>query len=221
MLIFARLPRLLHIANASPPHWSSTDKQAFYALKQRLLERYAAEGGFDVQHIPGKRCWRCDGTGTHTYFESGDQDYCWKCGGDGWFKSPKWVTLQRYVWGPYPFHIPRETSYKRPVPDITRIEGYIAHAVYGGRQSELAYAWLCVKCCKWRLFWSWVKSGRPCGLQWHPLLVLKQVVNTIRWNVPSPVKCRECEGRMWVTTWNRYGRTCSSCQSRKREDVPF
>ena len=121
------LGRLLHLANASPPF---EFRKEFYALKEEILERYGTRDGHDVQHIPGKECYTCDGTGIFERY-NGDTDYCYRCGGSGWYKSPVWVVLERFRLGRFSFHIPRKRSYTKPDPDTTRIHGYIKHASYG------------------------------------------------------------------------------------------
>ena len=55
--------RLLHIANSYP---EAVDKKRFYAMKDRILRRYGRRDGFDIQHVAGKKCWSCDGTGVAT-----------------------------------------------------------------------------------------------------------------------------------------------------------
>lgn len=188
------LATLLHKANSSPP-WEF--KKDFYELKQRILQRFGTPDGHDVQHIPGKECYGCDGTGIFKYSE---YDTCERCYGSGWYKQPVWVVLRRYRFGRYVFHSPESRSYTRPDPDITRIHGYVEHARYPGRQHDLAFAWLCLLFGRWGLFWRWLGSSRPCGFQRHPFLIARQVVCTVRWKLHDlRARCNRCRRHVWAS----------------------
>lgn len=132
------IPKLLHIAN-SYPH--AIDKERFYAMKARILKRWAKPDGYDVQHFEGKTCWRCNGTGFEddSYFDP-DWDDCWKCGGCGWFKPPVWIVLDRYRFGKFVFHTPAERVYEKPeTPSQTKtIYGLVSHRDYGYRKPAYA-----------------------------------------------------------------------------------
>ena len=129
---------LLHHANRSGEYRSK-----FYPIKDRILKAYGKEIGYDIQHIPGKKCHSCGGTGQHarysnTYpYKPYDWDDCWHCFG-GWYKLPQWNCLARIRFGRYTFHKPikREERVKNPwtedkmgwkVMDRPVIKGYIDH----------------------------------------------------------------------------------------------
>lgn len=210
--------RLLHLANTQPP-WDF--KQEFYALKTRLLEKHAAIDGHDVQHIEGKHCFRCGGSGRYSGWHG--TDYCRKCEGSGWWKSPKWIVLERCRWREFVFHIPREVSRVKPEPDTTRIEGYVEHADYGDK-SVLAFPTLCVLCGEWRLLWRWLNASRTC--RWtHPWFALQAVVTTVRWKLSDLRRRCRCGRR----TWSSSRMICRKCRKEAErsselilsEQVPF
>src|SRR6185369_13280700 len=97
------LSTLLHYANLS------ASSARFYALKNKLLDRYGKTIGYDVQYLDGKKCYTCGGTGVYTgyYWESGEawHDTCNRCW-RGWFKPPVWNVLLKRKFGKYTFHTP-------------------------------------------------------------------------------------------------------------------
>jgi len=174
------IARLLHYANADPPY---ATRQDFYRLKTELLERYAKQDGFDVQHIPGKVCWSCNGTGG--VYERGD---CYRCMGDGWYRRPRWIMLERFRFGRYIFHVPREIRFQQPM--LVDIEGYIRHPHYGALSAE-AVLWLYLLCRKWRLFWQQLRSCesfRP-RIYKHPLSWIGTILAVQR--------CQHCGRYLW------------------------
>ncbi len=128
------LPTLLHHANRH-----SKDSH-FYAIKKSILLKYTDVDGCDVQHIEGKQCFSCNGTGDF-YHWSGDTDICFKCAGTGMFKDPFWSVLQRYKFGKYTFHQPLAKVYKKPNTQTNIINGYISHkdTKYGGYAVMILY----------------------------------------------------------------------------------
>ena len=126
--------KLLHVANSYP---DAVDKAAFYRMKSIILKRLGTRDGFDIQHIKGKKCFTCGGSGIYTgyHFNSGDEwnEPCWRCWG-GWYKRPVWVVLDRYRLGGFVFHQPACRLYGVP-PSVTSqvslINGYIEHRDYG------------------------------------------------------------------------------------------
>lgn len=133
------LGALLHIANSYP---GAVNKKRFYAMKTRILERFGKRDGFDIQHIKGKDCWTCEGSGVYVgyHFYSGDEwrDTCNRCWGTGWYKQPVWVRLERFDLGGFVFHTPRERLYEEPEGEHTTMTGYVKHANYGYRKPEWA-----------------------------------------------------------------------------------
>jgi hypothetical protein len=127
---------LLHHANRY------TKLQGFYVIKDHLLKKYGVHLAYDIQHIPGKKCWSCGGTGEHarysnTYpYKPYDYDACWHCV-CGWYQLPKWICLDRIKFSTYIFHRPlkREERVRNPFTEEqmgwkvsdTIIKGYIEH----------------------------------------------------------------------------------------------
>lgn len=153
------LPFLLHHANRAvkDAFYFTQDRDAFYAIKDAILKKHGKHVNYDVQHIPGKKCRTCGGsgvyTGYHTY--SGDMwedtcNHCWR----GWFKLPVWICLSRIKFGKYYFHKPlkREQCVKNPftleelgwqVTERPIIEGYIDHNMsFFGRVALLILSYL-------------------------------------------------------------------------------
>lgn len=126
---------LLHHANRF------SKDQAFYKVKDRILSKHGKQVGYDIQSLPGKKCFSCHGTGRHARWDQYgiyDPQCCWRCAGNGWFKDPQWVCLSRIEFKGYVFHKPlkREYSVKNPfsgenmgwlVSDRPVIDGYIRH----------------------------------------------------------------------------------------------
>src|SRR5688572_25806337 len=139
------LPFLLHHANRAvkDAFYISSDRDAFYAIKDAILKKHGSHINYDVQHIPGKKCHTCNGSGVYTgyYMMSGEKwhdtcNRCWR----GWFKLPVWICLSRIKFGSYYFHKPlkREQQAENPftleelgwkVTERPIIEGYIDHSV--------------------------------------------------------------------------------------------
>jgi len=135
------IARLLHIANSCPPP-GKAQRERFYKMKQRILRWFGTEDGHDLQHIEGKKCWSCEGTGG-LYEPHG----CWKCYGDGWFKPPVWILLKRWKFGGYTFHEPLQRFYRKPETHSharPMIEGYVEHAWHRFLESTLHGMACCV-----------------------------------------------------------------------------
>lgn len=121
------LSYLLHHANRS------SKAPEFYAIKTRLLKKHGVFIGHDVQHIPGKKCFSCQGTGIYTGYSYYDgsmwEDICYQCN-SGWYKRPMWVVLERYRFGKYVFHQPLKKVWHIhdvDIPNAVKIDGYIDH----------------------------------------------------------------------------------------------
>lgn len=134
------LARLLGLANAAPPY---VFRDEFYAMKSRILERWATPDGYDIQHI-AYPCWTCNGRGE--FRRSGA---CCKCGGTG-VHHEVWVCLKRWKLGGRVFHIPQERVTEPPSNPVT-IEGHITHATPPGNRAFESTLWLAL-CFDRRLF---------------------------------------------------------------------
>lgn len=119
-------------------------KQPWYALKDKLLDRYGSNDGYDLQYLPGKQCFSCNGTGIYTQYSTWreNHEYCYNCN-HGWYKLPSYVVLERIRVGKYVFHRPVK-RYNAPkqlhevdIPCSVVIEGYISH--YRKKYGYLAY----------------------------------------------------------------------------------
>lgn len=139
------LADVLHCANSRPLH---IKQREFYALKDRLLERYGTSDGFDLQHVI-QECWDCEGTGK-LYMEAlhlGQETriYAGKCHrcNNGVYRQ-FWVRLERYRMGRHLFHRPRERYYNDPGLTLQHpvIEGYVRHREYRGHLPLEAAFWL-------------------------------------------------------------------------------
>lgn len=126
---------LLHHANRN---YSS---KPFYEVKNRILVKHGVNVGYDVQHIEGKKCFTCGGTGIyHGYYS---RDTCWNCF-DGWYRRPEWNVLERVRLGKYVFHQPKERLYKDPkFQTIGTVDGYISHqSSYWGALAALTLSFI-------------------------------------------------------------------------------
>jgi hypothetical protein len=113
----------------------------FYRVKDAILRKHGRSVGYDVQHIEGKKCHTCRGTGLYPRWDQYriyDPDACWHCLGNGWYKDPQWICLERIAFGRYIFHRPLKREYGITNPftkeelgwDVSGrpvINGYIEH----------------------------------------------------------------------------------------------
>lgn len=114
---------LLHHANRNGCN------EHFYEVKSRILTKYARRIGFKIQYIPGKKCFRCNGTGWYPkwdHYTGWYSEICWHCH-KGWYKRPVWNILAEYQFGRYAFLKPVERVYKKPENTNLIFEGYIYH----------------------------------------------------------------------------------------------
>ncbi len=151
---------------------------AFYAIKNKLLERFGETVGYDIQFLAGKECFACNATGIYVgyYWESGERwhDTCNRCWGTGWFKRPRWAILAKVSFGKFTFHRPIESFYtevgainfvtEKGTLARSRIEGYIDHrrSKYGEPALQILYLLYDRKACArelsgfghgWRVSW--------------------------------------------------------------------
>lgn len=210
------LAKLLALANASRP---SVFREDFYALKERLLERYARPGEEQVQHIE-KECWGSYG-----------DDYCRgegcrSCGGTGIY-SEFYVRLRLYEWHGHRFHIPGERSFGgTPPPDWppVAIEGYIDKSQANRFTSDEARLWLYLLLGEWRHFWRELISHGYCTPPQGPyvMLALQTFVFQVRMGLPKRVRCYRCHRRFWDLARTCHGRPCRSClRQREKEEAAW
>lgn len=108
-------------------------RDIWYSLKQQLCAKYGSNDGYDVQCLPGKECYSCNGTGIfvkYHSFGSSTKEHCFRCT-RGWYVLPSYVLLERINVGGYLFHKPisrKQTSIFPDVPISTKIDGYIEHS---------------------------------------------------------------------------------------------
>jgi hypothetical protein len=118
---------LLHHANRE------YKSEHFYHVKNMLLKKYGSHAGYDLQHIEGKKCYTCGGSGIYTgYYWSGEQwhDSCNRCYG-GWYKLPQYNILERVKFGNFIFHQPYKRFSKNPEGEfagLNKIDGYVYHS---------------------------------------------------------------------------------------------
>lgn len=103
-----------------------TKSREYYAVKDIILKKYGTLIGYDVQHIPGKECFSCNGTGRHYNAYEQCYDDCWNCS-NGWYKRPVWNILEKIQFGRYVFHRPYKRCYIKPDEYHPTIQGYIEH----------------------------------------------------------------------------------------------
>lgn len=198
------LGKILHIANSYP---SSTDRELFYEIKSRILRQRGTTDGYDLQHIPGKKCFSCDGTGIyvgyHTFSGTRFEDYCRRCGESGWHKRPKWIVLDRWILDGFVFHIPGQVHRIEPDSGTARkqITGVIEHRNYSYRQICRAHLLLGLRCDR--------RLARLAAKEiWHCSRIYGLWRQYAR-------ECQHCHRRTWRKDW-----TCRRCErQRTPQDV--
>lgn len=167
------------IVNAHPPFMA---KAEFYAIKNRLLRRYAEQDGHDIQHIR-KSCWTCNGTGIYDIRYS---EPCCRCRGTGTYEQ-FWVQLERWRWHGRVFHRPARRLYEAPLEPVA-IEGYVEHAPVNSRlASELALWLLLVFAMRTGL--RALQVSYSCRPWPYPLLTLQWLWCAVAWRFPTRRKC--------------------------------
>lgn len=138
------LSNLLHYANRDIPFFA---KEEFYAVKKKLLEKYAIHVDEEYQHIK-KECYTCGATGKFNHYYRGIE-MCFKCYGTGIYEE--FITiLSLYEFGRYYFHIPKSKQYIHlhmggKLPNVKFIEGYINHTTPKYN--------IGLECALWLLLW--------------------------------------------------------------------
>ena len=181
------LSKLLFHANKEP--YFLGDKKSFYERKSKLLKRYGAPLNCDIQFIDGKKCYNCDGSGKHYFFnnyiDGTDWETCWDCNGDGWYKNPQYNLLQRVQFGKYVFHQPLERFYEESTLRTycegnnleirdSKIDGYIEHDNPNKFSMHLFFILYFTK-------GYWQRLGRGYFINWwHPYRFLSNVVGLFK-----------------------------------------
>lgn len=200
------LSRLLWLANAQMS--SCIDRTAGYAIKERILRRWGALVGEDIQHIK-RMCYGCDGSGE--YWTGAD---CYRCAGSGIYDE-KWIRLERWELAGRVFHRPAGYM-SRPMNGMVTVEGRIIHERPNLRACEEALFWLALMFDR-SLFRRMMMSGRAYGSLWMPLRGLQALVFETRAIVRRIAFRRSCMtcGRHWIR-WFERGRIhkCPQCVTR-------
>ena len=140
---------LMHMAN------HAVFPQPFYGVKRKLCEAHGKRDGYDLQLIPEKKCWTCDGTGR--YHNGVSAVMCRKCAGCGVYEQPIGVELERWRVGEYLFHNPVRSggwdSIKKQNPLSNTIHGLIQKETKGeydyvAKLLEAVY----VSCIKYNIY---------------------------------------------------------------------
>lgn len=200
-MIEAALARLLHVANSRPPH---TRREEFYALKDRLLKRYAVRDGYHIQEIK-KECWG--------YLDTNgcDRSEGCRCYGSG-FYDHFFVRLEVYRWRGYEFHRPVERRCRpTAAPDIV---GYIEHRDRGKWPNE-SVLWLCLLSGEWKLLRQLAGSCWTTAPWWMIGLQIQRLTFWLRQHRPQ--RCCGCD--RWSRATLRYPHRCGRCQRALRGPV--
>lgn len=99
--------------------------QYFYNIKNIILSKYGTHFGDDIQYLPGKECYSCDGTGIYNGHYGSNM--CYKCAGTGLYRDARLVHLKRIYISDYIFHQPVSSKITSEKPPIGAIIGYITH----------------------------------------------------------------------------------------------
>ncbi len=176
-IFFKPLSWLLHHANRQGKN------ENFYKIKNRILKKYGKHICYDIQFIPGKKCWTCGGTGVYEYFDifTGkvyDRDFCRHCS-DGWYKRPVWNILAKVRFGKYEFHQPWKRVYEKPDNGIVPFEGYIDHnrSKYG--EFALFVLFLCFE-KGYLKRWYKMQGHAWCSRWWRPKNWANNLIHIIK-----------------------------------------
>jgi hypothetical protein len=175
------IAKLLHIANSDPPsnkHW----RERFYAMKNRIVHRWAKPDGFDLQVFEGKKCWSCTDGMWDEYNE------CHRCDGSSWYRWPRVIRLNRWRLGRYTFHEPILTAYREAKPDenIT-FRGRVEHAKYD-------YRWVLLATFLLAIFYDWSLSRFAFG-KWLSGTCLAYKIRRLHSTLTR--RCQRCGRRTW------------------------
>lgn len=175
------MPKLLHIANSDPPS-NKQWRERFYAMKNRILHRWAEPDGFDLQAFEGKECWNCTDGMWDKYNE------CHRCEGSGWYRWPRVIRLNRWKFGRFVFHEPVLTAYREAKPDEKiAIRGRVEHASYNCQYVLLATFFLAI-------FYDW-GLARFAFVRWLGGTCLAYKLRRLHSTLTR--RCGRCGRRTW------------------------
>lgn len=209
------LSALLHRANAIATNQDQDIKHPFYAVKNRILLRYAeADGVMDVQRIVLK-CYNCYGLGVWGAYRRDGGYPCRKCNGTGVYRTD-YFGLARYNLAGRVFHRPVREWNSLPPDTAVTIEGRIQHP-YPGASGWESILWLALIFNR-RLFMRMLADAdAPRRWTWWPLTNLHQtwqawigrrrrfglwLENTFHWKCTRCLHCRR---------WHRNDYHCPDC----------
>ncbi len=127
----------LHNANSSPP---AIGRKEFYAMKERILNRYGTPGSPEFQHFEKKDCFHC--WSSRHCCDCDDYGKCCRCDGTGIFLPEVWVSLIPWTLGGFSFHCPAERHYELPEGRTAKYEGKITHGIKPHHLPEECQMWL-------------------------------------------------------------------------------
>lgn len=212
---------LLWLANSDMG--SCGNRERAYAIKERILRRWARLVGDDFQYIK-RECYGCDGTGEYSSFEE-----CHRCNGTGIYDT-KWIRLERWDLGGRIFHRPTGRIMSRDVPDGANIiRGVIRHESVDSIVANEALLWLAF-IFDLGLWWHLMTTSRRMDGLWRPMTGLQALVWIVRHRWQDTVqhpRCFSCRERFW-----RFGKPshpyCPTCLARQNalafdadDDLPF
>lgn len=204
---------------------SASHRTECYALKDRILRKYGARDGSDLQHIR-QECWG------YEQAEGCEGKTCGRCRGTGIY-SERWIELERWNVLGHVFHRPSDRWVCDPadVRALNVIEGRIRHESVKPHVAAEALLWLLLICDR-RLFWrAFAHAGMRCGWYGYPLLVLQAALFRARmgWHRLGLPPWRRCMcGRFIVRPFDRHVRyACRRCSRPSSlamegdDDLPF
>lgn len=197
------LAALLWRANAIASRLDDYEKHAFYAIKDRILTRWAdAESLMDVQKIV-RECRGCYGTGEWRGYSGRRSEPCQRCNGTGVYRTD-YFGLARYNLAGRVFHRPVRKWTELPPDTAVTIDGHVKHT-HPGRAGWESLLWLALLFNR-RLFRHLMRDGdAPRRWTLMPLTNVHQTVQAWRerW-------CRLCDA---YAEW-RLGGRCAYCRKR-------
>lgn len=148
-----------------------------YAMKQRILERYATAEPDPVWQCLVHGCWSCGGQMDRTGIGwDGRGQVCWRCSGSGEY-ARRYVRHIGYRLGRRRFLVPQETRHCRP-PASVSIEGRVERTPVGLAGFE-ATCWLALVFDR-RLLRRLLTSGMHCRWSRYPFCNLRRLIYLAR-----------------------------------------